>query len=716
MRINTKWQASIKDENDFFVARVPGNLQCDYAAAHNYGDVNYGNNCLEYAWMEEKAWIYKTEFENISEKEKRLFFVSEGIDYECDIYINSKHILHHVGMMEKIEVDITDYLCEKNILEVSIEPPPKDPECKTVDRSQAAQCTKGTISYGWDCHPRIIPTGIWKETYFENRGDEFLSYIEPFYELNDDLTKAELRFETNLKEGVYITLFDPDGKIVYTGYDLNISLDNIRLWWCNGQGEAALYKYVAKTKENEVSGFIGFKKVELVMNEGAWNEPSDFPKTRSAAPITVKLNGRKIFVKGSNWVSPEIFYGNINYDTYHRLLILVKDANMNAIRCWGGKFADKKEFFDICDKYGIMVWQEFPLACNNYRGTKEYLEILEIEAISIVRAIRPHACHIMWCGGNELFNRWSGMTDQSLALRLLNKICYEEDRNKPFIMTSPLMGMGHGHYMFHDKNTGKTVYDIFHNAKGTAYPEFGVPSISSIEQLKKIIPPEDFEKIEPDTVWQTHHGFGAWDVGDHDTFLCFSQIDRVCGKQDSLEDYIECSQTLQGEGLKYIFEEARRQKPFCSMAMNWCFNEPWITAANLSIVSYPATPKKSYYCVKDALRPVLPSLRAYGFKYTAGDEFKGELWLLNDSDNEVETSIEAYLEIDGVKKHILTWNTEKTNKNTNLKGHTISFKIPKDTDGEFKVVLKSSVGESAYRFICFKKEEVKEAYTNLLNG
>lgn len=82
-----------------------------------------------------------------------------------------------------------------------------------------------------------------------------------------------------------------------------------------------------------------------------------------------------------------------------------------------------------------MVWQEFMLSCNNYIGTKRYLKVLEKEARSIVRVLRSHPCLVIWCGGNELFNNWSGMDDQSSALRLLNKICYEEDFEKPFLMT-----------------------------------------------------------------------------------------------------------------------------------------------------------------------------------------------------------------------------------------------------------------------------------------
>jgi beta-mannosidase len=116
----------------------------------------------------------------------------------------------------------------------------------------------------------------------------------------------------------------------------------------------------------------------------------------------------------------------------------VKEANMNILRCWGGAIIDKEPFFELCDEMGIMVWQEFPLACNNYLGTKGYLAVLEQEATAIIKRLRKHPCLTLWCGGNELFNSWSRMTDQSLPLRLLNKLCYEEDQNTPFINTSPL--------------------------------------------------------------------------------------------------------------------------------------------------------------------------------------------------------------------------------------------------------------------------------------
>ena len=139
----------------------------------------------------------------------------------------------------------------------------------------------------------------------------------------------------------------------------------------------------------------------------------------SVAPAQIELNGRKIFAKGSNWVNPEIFPGTITEKRYEELLSLALQAHFNMLRSWGGGIINKDAFFELCDRMGILVWQEFPLACNCYPDTSRYLKVLEQEATSIIRRLRKHACLAIWCGGNELFNNWSGMTSQSLPLRLL---------------------------------------------------------------------------------------------------------------------------------------------------------------------------------------------------------------------------------------------------------------------------------------------------------
>ena len=153
---------------------------------------------------------------------------------------------------------------------------------------------------------------------------------------------------------------------------------------------------------------------------------------------------------------------------------------------------------------------------------------------------------------------------------------------------------------------------------------------------------------------------------------------------------------------KAIFEEARRQWPYCSMAINWCYNEPWKTAANNTILSYPAIPKNSYFAVRDSLRSVLPSARLQKFSYKSGDEFIAELWLLNDSQNSVSDTIHAYLEFNGETIHVLDWNTPLSGVQTNIKGHTLSIKLPKTEQScLFKLkLITEHHGESSYTLLC----------------
>ncbi|MBQ2271940.1 MAG: hypothetical protein II337_00605, partial [Clostridia bacterium] len=435
--------------------------------------------------------------------------------------------------------------------------------------------------------------------------------------------------------------------------------------------------------------------VELVMEEEHWTEPHGFPKSRSYPPVKICLNGRKVFAKGSNFVSPDIFSGTWNRDTYLPLVSLAKEGNMNIFRMWGGSGVQKDVFFDLCDEYGIMVWQEFPLACNDYVNDAHYLAILEQEATAIVRNLRQHCSLVLWCGGNELFNGWSKMTDQSHALRLLNKICYDNDRNTPFLATSPLAGMAHGCYLF--SYNGQEVYELFNKSHYTAYTEFGVPSLPPAEYLKTFIPEDQLFPPEEGGVWELHHAFHSWCF--RDTWIGIDTMEKYFGKITSLEDLVRYGEWLQSEGYKAIFEEARRQKPYCSMAINWCYNEPWKTAANNSLLCYPAIPKAAYFAVANSLKPTVPSARLQKFSYKSGETFSAEIWLLNDSPNAVEEDeISVSLEIGGNVIDLLTWKNGPCGADTNLRGHIVQCLLPKINGVEcFTLRLRSEkYGENSY--------------------
>ena len=707
------WFGKREGEEEWFPVCVPGNIQKDYAAHCGLGDLNYADNCKRYETIEDDVWYYRAEFVEDC-KGKRCFFVTGGIDYRWDLILNGEVLVEYEGMFSAYEQDITDRLRDgKNELTVKIYPHPKRADAP-VSRDQADRSCKYPASYGWDWHPRILPSGIWNDAYLELRGEGFIRDCEVSYTLADDYSKADVSFSVDFDgDAVFCELYDDCGNAIYRGADRHVTLENPKLWWCNGQGEPTLYTWRVHTATHEKTGKIGFRRVELRMNEGAWLEPKNFPKSRSCPPITLTLNGRKIFAKGSNIVSPDVFFGPLTYDRYRELVTLAKDANMNILRVWGGSGVYKDDFFNLCDEMGIMLWQEFPLACNAYVGEPNYMRVLEQEGRSIVRRLRRHPSVVLWCGGNELFNKWSMMTDQSFPLRLLNKICLEEDPYTPFIATSPLMGMAHGCYVFYEHASRQEVYQMFNNAHATAYTEFGVPSIPSPEYLKTFIPEEELYPPREGTSWETHHAFGAWH---EDTWLCLSVIEKYFGKQNSLEEIYEKSTWLQCEGYKAIFEEARRQKPYCSMAINWCYNEPWKTAANNSLISYPALPKPAYYTVANSLRNVLPSARLDRFSYADGDLFSAELWLLNDSNETVRDTVHVSVEIGGERVNLMDWITPESSIGANVQGHTVKYLLPKINGiNHFTLILESDhYGKSEYK-LCYHLTPEKKSAKKILN-
>lgn len=700
------------ERGKFFPVEVPGNIQYDYAVANNWGDLMYSDTSRRFRTIEDNYWVYRTELDFTLREGERAVFVAEGIDYIFDIILDGEVLLSYEGMYTRTEVDITDKAKKGSVLEVLIHPHPKKPGSYEIIkeetiRSAASQCCKAPSVYGWDWNPINLISGIWKPAYVETRGVNYIEACEPFYDLSEDRTLAKVRFETKCKGDVTYTVTDMDGKVVYEGTAPEFELKNVELWWCNGQGTPYLYSWTAKSSDDEKSGRIGFRTLRLVRNTGAEEEPYGNPKSRYNAPITVELNGRRIFSKGSNWVNPDRFFGRITKDQYYALLKLAKDANMNLLRLWGGSGLKKAEFYDYCDEMGIMLLQEFMLACNNYEGTPHYLKVLEQEATGVVRELRRHPSIAIWCGGNELFNNWSGMDDQSHATRLLNKICYENDFKRPFIPTSPITGMAHGSYAFEDDGD-KQVYEIFQKAHNTAYTEFGVAGCASLENLRKIIPEDELFPIGETKSWIYHHGLQA-----HGPirWLSLPIVRKYFGMEQSIEELIERSQWMQCEGYKAIFEEARRQWPYCSMVMNWCYNEPWITAANNSLVSYPADPKPAYYAVKDSLRNTIPSARFAKFNWQNGENFTAQIWYLNDANETVSDTITIVIELDGKEYELLTWNTGDVEARTNKLGPAVNFILPScENASEMTLRLVSANGNTnSYRL----KYDYKGEHKNL---
>ncbi len=686
MRFYQKYSAYSPDINcPPFPASVPGNVQLDYITAHPefVSDVNYGMEHKKMVQLEPYTWFYKTTLDFVRNDDEKLWFVTEGIDYIWTLILDGKEFYTHEGMFTRVDIcldDVSEELfghpLEKGMeFCIKIHPHPML-EGMPMDRNQAAQCCKPPVAYEWDWHPRVIPSGLWDECYIESRDDNYIGRTEARYSLEKDFSSAKLTITSDVKKAAEVNVYAPNGEVVAHGTTVNgvfeTVVDSPLLWWCNGYGEPNLYKYTVKLGENTVEKYVGFRRIELTMNTGRFVEPQKFPKSRAYPPAQLTLNGINVFAKGSNYVNQDIFTGTLTREKYEENIRFAHAANMNILRCWGGTGCQKEEFYSLCDQYGIMIWFEFPLACNDYYDSVDYLTTLKQEATAIVLKLRSHPCISIWCGGNELFNSWSGMTDQRLALRLLNSITLELAPEIPYNPTSPIWGMKHGGYTFLDPTTGVDQFTLFSSTEATAYTEFGIPSTPSADYLRSFIPEDELFPPKPGGVWQAHHAFWAWNG--EEAWLCLKTLDRF-GDISSLEALVETSNWLQQVGYKAIFEEARRQKPLCAMAINWCWCEPWKCAANNSLIAYPNIIKPGYYAVKDSLRNITPSARFTKFSWDAGQPCVFETWLLNDGKISSCGTITATVELDGVKYFVGIDNIS-TEANQNTKGQTHSFEIP----------------------------------------
>jgi beta-mannosidase len=699
----------LKMPPDTFVpATVPGAVQVDWAQAQNWEPFWKGSNVEHYRWMENVCWVYRSQLD-LPEvpPDQTLFWILEGVDYHFEVRVNGVVLHEQEGMFTPVELDLTEWAGKTVTLEVGIHPPPMTPLREGEipgTRAEANSTCKPAVSYGWDWHPRLIPSGIWKETRLELRDALHLNDLHVTPILDEGRKTGVIHAEihpTDEEGSVVIRVLDPMGEVaterieplVGTFLSLALHVDQPHLWWSWDLGEPHLYTLVCELVDPQGSitdrreHRFGFRTVRLVMHEGQWERNTDIANTQALPPITLELNGVSLFARGSNWVPPDVFPGRITEETCRPLLEMAKNAHFNLLRSWGGAIVNKNSFFDLCDEMGLLVWQEFPLCCLDYPITDRYLTTLEQEARSILKQVRPHPCLAIWSGGNELFCSWSGMTMQHRAIRLLDSLCLELDPETPFLPTSPVMGMIHGNYTFRLWEDGRDIFQYSQDLDGTAFTEFGCSGPSPVEVIDSFMPEEERFPPEPGTSWDVHHGIGAWD-GDPGSWLCLPALETYFGPCESLEELVAQGEWLQCEGYKAAYEEYRRRKPFVSMALNWDYNEPWPTAAGNNLVSWPHQPKPAYFAVREACRLQMVSARIPKFDWTPDETLTVELWLLNDTLESLQgPEVRVHIENDGKRLHSKTVSLPDAAENRHAQGPTVSFSLLEAVPGDLFLKL-----------------------------
>lgn len=370
-------------------------------------------------------WTYSTAFDApASPKGWKRELVFEGIDNISEVYLNGKLILNTDNIHYTYRVDIEDQLKKKgNDLKVII----RSSElwarkhlheaygCYSANASTQSYLRKPRHQWGWDNAPYLITSGIVRPVYIEAIPP---CYFEDVYFYTKNITDKNValgvmwKYQTDcdyvwdhkLKVSVIDgdrVIFEKNEDIYYTQGTVNFSIprEKIELWWPLGFGDAKLYTLKLdmeqngnKTADHEMK--IGIRTLRLERTEDILAD--------GTGEFVFKINREKIFIRGTNWkpLRPLCSEADAETKTF-RALEEAKMLNCNMIRIWGGGIYESREFFDWCDKNGMMVWQDFMFACEIPPVDDDFCARVNLEAEQIIKKQRNHPSLAIWCGDNE---------------------------------------------------------------------------------------------------------------------------------------------------------------------------------------------------------------------------------------------------------------------------------------------------------------------------
>lgn len=339
-----------------------------------------------------------------------------------------------------------------------------------------------------------------------------------------------------------------------------------------------------------------------------------------------RLNGRRLFIRGLNWVPADVFPGRLRRADYDRLLRPLPDQGVNLLRVWGGGLREKAAFYHLCDELGLLVWQEFPFACmflGSYPRDPGFLSLVETECGDIVRQLRSHPSLALWCGGNEFSRRRNRPLLDTLAA-----VVARLDETRPFVPTSPGPGDVHEWRVWH----GLAPLHTCRRLTAAFVSEFGLQAPPHPDTLSACLP-------DPATGWDTHHADLPKLTHYAAPFL------PACG------DLASAARQAQAVGLQLAIETMRRRKGQAGGVCVWQYNEPW-PAISWAIVDYFGRPKPAWTGLADWYNPVLVSLDfPPGRAWRPGDWFTADIWAINDTLHPLP-DCRLRVEIDGVAVHV----------------------------------------------------------------
>ena len=636
----TFYPESDEDQKQTIPAVVPGNVELDLIAAGLEKDPIYGLNSLNYRKYEFYSWIFERDFKLPDDYAGNdIILQLDGLDTFGKISVNGIFIGECDNMLIPHEFDITSAALpgKQNTISIHISSPVN--RVRDIDFPAGVriwECMgdeflfvrKPAHSFGWDIMCRLLSAGIWRNIGVYARKK---TYIDQVYysvtglSVNEAQLQVRYRFKTDdaYLEGFSIRVegncgdstFSIESPCTFVTGKVYVSIYNPKIWWPVGYGEANLYaviftllhhgKPVAQRKEN-----IGLRKVVLERSYGG----PDYGNFRFI------VNDVPIMVKGTNWVPLDSMHSR-DIKRLPEAHALLRDIGCNMVRMWGGNVYESDEFFDLCDKYGIMVWQDFSLACGLYSQYDDFCNVIEKEAAAVIKRLRNHASIALWAGDNEIDMALS-IIGHTLPHSFYNRISREilpravsmNDPYREYLPSSPMIEGDTTNVDFsmpEQHNWGPRDYykgDFHRHCKAYFISETGYHGSPSVSSLKKFIPEDEVWPYSEESLsWKAHNTdyLPAPERGYDRNVLMRNQVKTMFGYiPDVFEDFTLASQITQAEAVKFLIENTIIQKWRRTGILWWNLIDGWPQTSD-SVVDYYFQKKLAYYYIKRIQTPVL---------------------------------------------------------------------------------------------------------------
>lgn len=623
---------------------VPGNLELDLFSAGAIPEPFQGMNIAALRVYENKHVAYARRFSADVVPESAAFLRFEGVDCLATYFLNGERVGASDNALVEHEFEVSKRLrAGENEIVVILRPVPEEAArheypaavCAQRNAWESLYIRKAPHCFGWDIMPRAISAGLWRSTALVVRPAERITEVW-MRTISADEKEAELMVHFDLRlerpngHGHEIeiegrcgdSVFRKRETVLFRAGRATVRLERPRLWWPRGKGDAALYdvtvRLLGNGRELDRAEFRhGVRTVRLDRTE-----TTDAP---GGGEFLFRVNGERVFVLGTNHVPLDAYHSR-DRGKIPAVLADAVELGCNLFRCWGGNVYEDDLFFDLCDEQGILVWQDFAMACALHPQDETFRGRLAAEAVKVVKRLRSHACLALWAGDNEVdeAHGWPGFrggdpNDNALTRIVLPDVVRMHDPGRAYLPSSPYIGRGaHAHPAGPEALPERHLWGARDNFKGDYYrrssahfaSELGYHGCPSPVSVAKFISPGKLWPPDNDE-WLLHatSPVPGTDLHDYRVGLMRRQARELFGDiPDNLEDFSFASQCVQAEALKFFIEHFRSGKWRRTGIVWWNLRDGWPQFSD-AIVDYYGCRKRAFDAVRRSQRPLCLMMR-----------------------------------------------------------------------------------------------------------